>query len=193
MPLPNTPEMEDEKGYEEIDRNTLRKLQQLSLPGAALFEELQDPALSAEEFGAKIRTFNQGATQAREGSYRSLNVSLGRYRDLIVKIFDNGRVTFSAGYYGPERFGESHESGSFSIPESGDSVVLKKRSVRTGNTSKVNPGEVSEGKLIGNITLGQSVQLDNNARTSKVQAMRIENGILIVDTETSTYEISKKD
>jgi hypothetical protein len=191
MPLPTSPESEEPMGYEEIDRNALRKLQQLSAAGATLFEELQNPSMSAEEFFDKIGAFNDQETKERAGTYRSVSVALGEYRNLTVKIFDNGRVTFSGGDHNPERLAKSQEGESFSIPEAGDSIVLRKRSVHSGKNSEVSEGEASRGKLLQSIALGQSIRLDNNATTSRVQAMRIENGVLIVETETSTYEISK--
>jgi hypothetical protein len=182
--------LEDEVDQGSIDRNTMLRARTSSPEVAAAFYKLQDPSMPLEMFFDEIGKYNDMATQPREGSYRQINTNIGSNgRSLSMKVFSNGRVTLSGSEH-PRGNAETRE-GVFSMPHAGETVRMTKRGVIEGNTSAVPAGESSSGKLSGDIQLGQNIELDNGARTSPIRSMRVEGNIVVVETNTSVYEITR--
>jgi len=79
------------------------------------------------------------------------------------------------------------ESGSTTL-QVGDAIRLIKRSLKEGNTSMIQEGDVVEGVLEKEISVGEPLYF-GSGHTSDVKSVRVENGKTIIETRTSEYEI----
>jgi hypothetical protein len=115
------------------------------------------------------------------GAEGNLGKALGKMvRDEVQGRTRNGVPTK------PERTAASN------VPKQGDRVILLKRSINAGQESQgIQPGNLLEGIMISDLALGQSIRLDNGGQTSAIQAMRLEGDKVVVETQTSTYEVSR--
>ncbi len=77
------------------------------------------------------------------------------------------------------------------IPRVGDRIRLEKISLKEGRSSQVPEGRGLEGMLLKEIRLGEPVCLDGDKQTSHVLSMRIEDGRIVIETQTSMYILEK--
>ncbi len=180
-----------EDNWENVQQNKINKLKALSPAALRLFHELQDPNLSRDEFFKKAEAYNETHYKQipAEGMYTELDAdnqskeTLPLSRSLRVKMFANGRVSFSVA-----DFSESVEKAA-TIPKAGEHITLTKRTIQGGEASAVGVGQTISGLLKGNITVGENIILDNGSQTSPVRSIRNENGKLVIETNTSIYEV----
>lgn len=86
------------------------------------------------------------------------------------------------------RRGTSTESNQ--AVEIGDAIRISKREVKSGAQSSVAAGSVFAGTITGKIELGKPFKYGSGT-TSPVQAVRVEGDVLVIETETSVYEVRK--
>ncbi len=76
------------------------------------------------------------------------------------------------------------------IPRVGDRILLEKISLKEGHSSQIEGGKVLEGVLLKEIRLSEPVYF-GTGNTSPVRSMRIEDGRILIETQTSTYVLRK--
>lgn len=76
------------------------------------------------------------------------------------------------------------------IPRSGSEVSLTKRALKHGAKSEIDTGQTLQGKLVGEVRVGEPIHLSTGAHTSPVRKIRIENGRTLIETATSLYELA---
>ncbi len=85
---------------------------------------------------------------------------------------------------------QKNENLASEAPKKGDKVTVRKILLGEGQSSQIQVGEALEGTLIKDVVLGEQV-LFGSGNTSPVKSMRHEGNRLIVETQTSVYEITK--
>lgn len=80
------------------------------------------------------------------------------------------------------------ETGPGTVPKPGDIVMVQKINYIEGKPSVLQAGKALSGTLLKEIRLGETIACDGGY-TSPIQAMRFENGWLIVDTLNSEYKV----
>jgi hypothetical protein len=77
------------------------------------------------------------------------------------------------------------------VPRAGDRITLRKLSLRDGQSSVAAVGAELKGILHSEISVGECIFVSDQltSSTSPVRAIRMEGGRLLVDTQTSTYEV----
>lgn len=68
-------------------------------------------------------------------------------------------------------------------------VELSIRKVASQSQSDVKSGEVLQGKLKAEVSLGHSIVFDGGGQTSAIKSIKIQDGKYLVSTQTSVYEI----
>lgn len=86
--------------------------------------------------------------------------------------------------------GEARPAGFEGTLRLGDSIVLRKRSMNAGATSEISAGELMKGTLMEKIEVGKSLMF-GTGNTSPIRSIRSEGDMLIVETQTSTYEVMR--
>jgi hypothetical protein len=75
----------------------------------------------------------------------------------------------------------------------GDKVELEKVSIKEGKSSNVPVGNKLSGNLRRNIKIGDSVKVNSGGKTSKVESAKMQDGKLLIETNTSIYEVRRID
>ncbi len=128
----------------------------------------------AEELIALIDEVRQGRKSV---DYVTRTAGL---RDKVKELWMQGKG-------GPEEESNELELAG-QIPKLHDTVVLLKRSILEGERSSIEEGKRMEGVLLSEIRKGDPI-VTSVGRTSDVQDIYLEDGKVIVKTETSEYEL----